>query len=52
MAVLFDQGVGLSKEVWVGRNGNPNYGQEVVDFFSFFWKKKKILMLDWRFCFR
>jgi hypothetical protein len=38
--LLFDKGDGLSKEVWVDGNGDPNYGQEAVDFFS--WKKSII----------
>ena len=53
MAVLFDQGNKLSKEVWVGHEwkvGNTNYDQEAVNLFP---KKKKTRSwpLDWKSCF-
>jgi hypothetical protein len=40
MAILFDEGDGLSKKGWSNRNGNSTYDREAVDIFSF--KKIKI----------
>jgi hypothetical protein len=31
MATLFDKGDGLSKEVWVGQEWNPIYGQDAIE---------------------
>jgi hypothetical protein len=43
MAILFYQGDGLSKEVWVNGNENPNYGEEAVNYFHEKTNTNKIL---------
>jgi hypothetical protein len=52
MTIFFDQRDKLSKEVWAGWNGNPNYGwEDVAFFFTNNSKTGRYWPLDWRGCF-